>query len=137
MAYDRRLVSLHKFVRDHTKFPAVIDTQKELFAPNSCPEAALYVGWYSPSRYIPCCLWTRGAVGWHIASFEAAHLHNPRSTEWAVGMIHGGVVATVAGVNEPYLAPSRARMSSSRCCWPASGRSPSATGARPRWHDGV
>ena len=53
MAYDRRLVSLHKFVRDHTKFPAVIDTQKELFVPNSCPEAALYVGGTVPRDTSP------------------------------------------------------------------------------------
>jgi uncharacterized protein (TIGR03790 family) len=103
MAYDRHLVGLHKFVRDHTKVPAVLDTKPELFRANSCPEAALYVGWYSPEHYVPCCIWTRGAVGWHITSCEARCLRDPASNDWAVKMIQEGVVATVAGVNEPYL----------------------------------
>ena len=52
---------------------------------------------------MPSCIWTRGAVAWHISSYEARHLRDPDSNEWAVKMIQNGVVATVAGVNEPYL----------------------------------
>jgi len=103
MAYNRHLIVLDKFVSDHANIPAVLNSKPQLFRPNSCPEAALYVGWYSPERYVPCCIWTRGAVGWHIASFEARCLRDPASNEWAVKMIQNGVVATVAGVNEPYL----------------------------------
>jgi uncharacterized protein (TIGR03790 family) len=103
MAYNRHLISLDNFVGDHAKMPAVLNSKPQLFPANSCPEAALYVGWYSPERYVPCCIWTRGAVGWHIASCEARCLRDPASNEWAVKMIQNGVVATVAGVNEPYL----------------------------------
>ena len=103
MAYDRHLMKLHEFVREHTKVPAILDAKPELFRANSCPEAALYVGWYSPEHYVPCCIWTRGAVGWHIASCEAKRLRDPASNDWAVKMIQEGVVATIAGVNEPYL----------------------------------
>ena len=103
MAYNRHLTGLGKFVRDHTRFPVVLNAKPHLFSADSCPEAALYVGWYSPGRYVPCCIWSRGAVGWHIASFEAKCLRDPASNQWAVKMIQNGVVATVAGVDEPYL----------------------------------
>ena len=65
--------------------------------------AALYVGWYSLQKYVPAFTWKRGAVGWHIASFEAQDLRNPQSTRWCVRMIQEGVVATIGAAEEPRL----------------------------------
>jgi hypothetical protein len=94
---------LAKIVKKHTKIPVVLDTKKPLFARGSCPDAALYVGWYSLRKYIPAFKWSRGAVAWHIASFEAHHLRTPTVNEWCVKMIQNGVTATTGAVNEPYL----------------------------------
>ncbi len=101
--YDVHLKNLAKIVKKHTKIPVVLDTKKSLFAPGSCPDAALYVGWYSLRKYIPAFTWARGAVAWHIASFEAHHLRTPTVNEWCVKMLQKGVAATAGAVNEPYL----------------------------------
>ncbi len=101
--YDAHLKNLAKIIKKHTKIPVVLDTKKALFARGSCPDAALYVGWYSLRKYIPAFKWSRGAVAWHIASFEAHHLRTPTVNEWCVKMIQNGVTATTGAVNEPYL----------------------------------
>ena len=101
--YDVRLKNLAEIVQKHTKFPVVLDTKEGLFSPDSCPDAAMYVGWYSLRKYIPAFTWVRGAVGWHVASFEAQHLRTPTVEEWCVKMLQKGVAATVGAVNEPYL----------------------------------
>lgn len=101
--YDIHLKKLAGLVKKYTKIPVVLDTNKALFSRGSCPDAALYVGWYSLRRYIPAFTWSRGAVGWHIASFEAQHLRTPTVDEWCVKMLQNGVAATLGAVNEPYL----------------------------------
>ncbi|MFP4105413.1 MAG: TIGR03790 family protein [Phycisphaerae bacterium] len=101
--YDVHLTKLASFLQANSKFKTKLDTQKELFGKGSCPDTALYVGWYSLRRYIPAFIWNRGSVGWHIASFEARHLRDADSNEWCPKMIQNGVAATVGAVNEPYL----------------------------------
>ena len=102
--YDVHLRNVAGMVKKYTKIPVVLDTRKELFPPRSCPDAGLYVGWYSVRKYVPAFTWTKGAVGWHIASFEAQHLRSPTSKQWCIKMIQNGVTATCGAVNEPYLA---------------------------------
>jgi len=101
--YDVNLRNLAKLLQNHTKMPVVYDKRTALFEPGSCPDAALYVGWYGLQEYVPAFQWSRGAVGWHIASLEAMHLRIPKSDEWCVKMIQNGVTATLGAVNEPYL----------------------------------
>ena len=101
--YDKNLLALADIVRKHTRLKLVLDTDKRLFGPGSCPDAALYVGWYSVSKYVPAFTWARGSVGWHVASVEAVHLRAAASDEWCVKMIQNGIAATVGAVNEPFL----------------------------------
>jgi len=102
--YDAKLINLHRLAKAHTSLEGVVlDRSKAVFPPGACPDAALYVGWYSLQRYVPAFTWVRGAVGWHIASLEARHLHDPTSREWCVKMIQNGIAATVGAVAEPYL----------------------------------
>lgn len=101
--YEVNLKNLAELVSKHTKLQVVLDTKKTLFARDSCPDAALYVGWYGLQEYVPAFTWVRGAVGYHIASLEAVHLRAPASKEWCVKMIQDGVAATFGAVNEPYL----------------------------------
>jgi len=103
-AYDEHLAGLSAFVRAKTKLKVVFDDKQSTFGLNSCPNAALYVGWYSLGRYVDSFMWARGAVGWHISSFEAADLRNAASTKWCTKMIQNGVAATIGAVDEPYLA---------------------------------
>jgi len=101
--YDDRLKLLANMIKDRTAMKSVLDTTPHVFAPDSCPDAALYVGWHSPRRYVPAFAWNEGAVGWHIASFEAVRLRDSSSPDWAPKMIQNGVAATVGAVNEPFL----------------------------------
>jgi len=103
-AYDNRFRALHAFVTGRTSMKAVLDTSSSLFAPGKCPDAALYAGWYSLRKYVAAFTWKRGAVGWHTASFEAADLRNPRSTQWCPQMLTSGAAATAGAVDEPLLA---------------------------------
>lgn len=101
--YDRNFRVLHDLVATHTEVPSVLDEDRKVFAPGRCPGAALYVGWYSLGQYVPAFEWVPGAVGWHVASFEAMHLRDPDSNEWCVKMLQNGVAATVGAVAEPRL----------------------------------
>jgi uncharacterized protein (TIGR03790 family) len=101
--YDSHLRALDSFVKTNTKIKTVMDTKRSVFQPDACPDAALYVGWYSLQKYVAAFTWAPGAVGWHIASFEAMHLRDPNSMEWCVKLIQNGVAATIGAVSEPTL----------------------------------
>jgi len=101
--YDAYLRNLYNFVRTNTTFKVVLDEKKTVFPRASCPQAALYVGWYSLKKYVPAFMWTPGAVGYHIASYEAMNLRDANSPQWCPQMIRNGVAATIGSVYEPYL----------------------------------
>ncbi len=81
----------------------VIDDKEELFAEKSCPEAALYCGWYSLGKYVDSFSWQQGAIGYHIASAECASLKEINRPLWCLKMLEKGVAATVGPVYEPYV----------------------------------
>jgi len=96
----RRLATL---LEVYTKLPTVLDNEPELFQPHSCPEAALYCGWYSLGRYVDAFQFVPGAVGFHVASSEAATLRSKDTTNWCPQLLRHGVAATLGPVEEPYL----------------------------------
>jgi len=101
--YDR---SLHK-AADHIKksheMTVILDEKPTLFPPGSCPDAALYCGWYSLRKYVDAFHWVPGSVGYHIASAECVTLKQPGSTMWCKMMLEKGVAATIGPVGEPYV----------------------------------
>lgn len=102
--YQRYDYSLHLAADAVAKrMEVVIDQRSELFAENSCPEAALYCGWYSLGKYIDSFVWQKGAIGYHIASSECSTLRDTNSTVWCVKMLEKGVAATIGPVYEPYV----------------------------------
>lgn len=103
-AYDtKHLKRLASFLAANSTMKVVLDENEAVFKAGSCPDAALYVGWYSLENYIPAFTWNRGAVGFHIASFEAMQLRNASSKQWCPQMIRSGIAATLGPVFEPYL----------------------------------
>ncbi len=100
--YDKRLQRLYDLLKN-TTLPVVFDNKNDLFQPDSCPEAALYCGWYSLGKYIDAFTWQRGAVGFHVASSEATTLRRSGSQVWTKRMIEDGISATLGPVQEPYL----------------------------------
>jgi uncharacterized protein (TIGR03790 family) len=101
--YDQSLRELAIFTRSKTEIPVVEEQTAKLFEPNSCPETALYCGWYSVRKYIDAFDFVDGAIGYHIASFEAVNLRDPNSNEWCPAMLRDGITATLGPVAEPYL----------------------------------
>jgi uncharacterized protein (TIGR03790 family) len=101
--FDRHLVHLAEVVRKRSAMKVVLDRRPALFPPGSCPNAALYCGWHSAGKYVPAFKWNQGAVGYQVASYEAATLKKPGSTVWCKRMLEEGVAATLGPVTEPYL----------------------------------
>ena len=106
--YEQSLLDLAERLKQHN-VPVVLDTQSAVFGPGKCPQAALYCGWYSVGKYVDAFDWARGAVGYHLGSFEAIWLRNPNpSTKpgekaWCPAMLEDGACATLGPVMEPYL----------------------------------
>ena len=63
----------------------------------------LYCGWYSLSNYKDAFGWNPGAIGYHMASGEAATIRTATSQVWCKQMLDRGVGATMGPVYEPYL----------------------------------
>lgn len=107
--YDQSLRDLASRLTRDTSLEVVLDDRSEVFAPGTCPNAALYCGWYSLGKYVDAFDWAPGAVGYHIASNEAFWLRNPNPSKdagkkaWCPAMLEDGACATLGPVMEPYL----------------------------------
>jgi uncharacterized protein (TIGR03790 family) len=100
---DQSLRDLVLLTRLRTSLPVKEEQTAALFPPGSCPQTAIYCGWYSVEKYVDAFEFVDGAVGFHVASFEAASLHDPNSTQWCPAMLKRGITATLGPVAEPYL----------------------------------
>jgi uncharacterized protein (TIGR03790 family) len=101
--FDQKLRNLAVLLRIRTTLQVKEERTDKLFEPESCPKTAIYCGWYSLKKYINSFDFVDGAIGAHIASFEAIDIRDPNSTEWCPSMLMHGVTATFGPVAEPYL----------------------------------
>ncbi len=101
--FDQSLRDLAAFIRSNMKMPVTEEKTGQLFAPGTCPQTAVYCGWYSLKKYVDAFDFIDGAVGYHIASFEAHNLRDPNSRTWCAAMLADGITATLGAVDEPYL----------------------------------
>jgi len=102
--YDENLRALARFLRrSDIDFPVILDDNAALFQFGQCPDAAIYCGWYSLRRYVDAFGFVPGAVGYHIASFEAETLRKATSNVWCKRMLEEGAAATLGAVAEPFL----------------------------------
>ncbi|MFC1793563.1 TIGR03790 family protein [Planctomycetota bacterium] len=101
--FDQSLRDLAMFTRSRTKIAVKEERTAKLFVPGSCPQTALYCGWYSLKKYVDAFDFVDGAIGYHIASFEAVSLRDPNSSQWCPSMLMDGITATLGPVAEPYL----------------------------------
>jgi uncharacterized protein (TIGR03790 family) len=100
---DQQLRDLAVLLRVHTNLEVKEERTEKLFEPGSCPRTAIYCGWYSLKKYVDAFDFVDGAVGYHIASFEAIDLRDANSTQWCPAMLTHGITATLGPVAEPYL----------------------------------
>ena len=101
--YDQSMRDLALLTQLRTSLPVREERTAALFAPDTCPQTALYCGWYSLKKYVDAFEFVPGAVGFHIASFEATSLRSVDSTQWCPAMLRAGITATLGPVSEPYL----------------------------------
>jgi uncharacterized protein (TIGR03790 family) len=101
--YDQSLRDLSVVTKLRTKLPVVQEGTSQLFAAGACPQTAVYCGWYSLTKYVDAFDFVDGAVGYHIASYEARALRDPNSSQWCPAMLVDGITATLGPVEEPYL----------------------------------
>ncbi len=102
-AYDRGLLQTASKLESNGRLEVILDTKPDLFQPGSCPDAALYCGWYSLAKYVDAFDWQPGAIAYHLASSEAKTLRAGESEVWCKRLLEDGVCATLGPVAEPYL----------------------------------
>jgi uncharacterized protein (TIGR03790 family) len=100
--YDESMRDMAALLKDAGKMEVILDDKEPVFAPNSCPDAALYCGWYSHAKFVDSATFVKGAVAWHLASSEAVSLRKPGSTYWCPNLLAKGACATLGPVAEPY-----------------------------------
>jgi uncharacterized protein (TIGR03790 family) len=83
-------------------FDTVLDDAEPVFRPAACPDAALYAGWYSVGNYVPALTLNKGAVAWHLASYEAVNLRDGKSRQWCPNLLAAGAAVTLGPVAEPF-----------------------------------
>jgi uncharacterized protein (TIGR03790 family) len=101
--YDAALHNAAAELGHHRQLTVIIDDRPALFEEGSCPDAALYSGWYSLGSYVDAFAWKPGSVGYHIASSECTTLKREGSQVWCKRMLEEGVAATIGPVYEPYV----------------------------------
>jgi len=101
--FDAHLEHLAELMKQRSTMKVVLDRRPGLFLRGSCPQAALYCGWYSLRKYVPSFTWQKGSVAYHVASAEATTLRKPGSQVWCKRLLEEGVAATLGPVAEPYL----------------------------------
>lgn len=101
--FDQSLRDLANFTRFRTSLTVKEERTEKLFEPGTCPQTAIYCGWYSLEKYIDAFDFVDGAVGYHISSLEAVDLRDPNSSQWCPAMLKDGITATLGAVAEPYL----------------------------------
>jgi len=101
--FDELLRKTARLIKASEKLPVKQEDTQALFAPGQCPQTALYCGWYSLKKYIDAFDFAEGAIGYHIASWEAVDLRDPNSTQWCPAMLKDGITVTIGAVAEPYL----------------------------------
>ena len=101
--FDQQVRDLAVLLKYRTTLEVKEEQTSKLFEPHCCPQAAIYCGWYSLKKYIDSFEFADGAIGYHIASYEAIDLRDANSTEWCPSMLEHGITVTLGPVAEPYL----------------------------------
>jgi len=101
--YDADLRRTAEWMKQHSTMETVLEDTGNLLAAKEAPQAAVYCGWYSLRNYQDSCQWVKGAVGYHVASFEMMALHDPKEMGWVVNLLNRGFCGTLGPTDEPYL----------------------------------
>lgn len=102
--FDQKLRDLGWMYREDAGVsPEVENTESRYSSPGDADDVALYIGWYKLRNYEDGFKFNPGSFGFHVASEEAANLHDPQEKGWCKNALERGLSATIGAVAEPYL----------------------------------
>ena len=106
--YDKTIRRLAELLKAKSKLDVVFDDEPAVLQPPNpggvrVENVAAYCGWYSVNHYVPALRLRRGAVAFHVASFEMVSLRDPNNQGWVRGLLNAGAAASLGPVAEPYL----------------------------------
>jgi uncharacterized protein (TIGR03790 family) len=100
--YDESMREMAALLKNEAKLEVILDNKSAVFPPGSCPDSALYCGWYSHANFVDSNKFVKGAVAWHLASSEAVSLRRKDLNLWCRNVLEKGACATLGPVAEPY-----------------------------------
>jgi uncharacterized protein (TIGR03790 family) len=86
-------------------FKVLEDTRSTEFGTppsETCPDTALYAGWYKYGHYNDAFSWNDGAIGFHLDS--GSMLDAREGESWSVNALKRGITVTSGAESEPFLA---------------------------------
>ncbi len=101
--YDKSIHRASQKLLKQNRIKVTLNDDTTLFQTKENHGTALYCGWYSLAKYIDAFTWTKGSVGFHIASSECTTLRDKTSQVWCKKMLDHGIGATIGPVGEPYV----------------------------------
>ena len=101
--YDKSIHLASQLLTKENRIDVILNDSTSLFQKGEGHDAALYCGWYSLANYIDAFTWSKGSVGYHIASSECATLKRPATRVWCKKMLDKGIAATIGPIGEPYV----------------------------------
>ena len=101
--YDKSIHRASQKLLKEKRIKVTLNDDISLFHNTHSSEAAIYCGWYSLAKYIDAFTWSKGSVGFHIASSECTTLKDETSQVWCKKMLDNGIGATIGPVGEPYV----------------------------------
>jgi uncharacterized protein (TIGR03790 family) len=101
--YDKSIHRASQLLSKENRIRVILNDDMTLFQKGENLTTALYCGWYSLAKYIDAFTWTKGSVGYHIASAECSTLKRTTSQVWCKKMLDNGIAATIGPVGEPYV----------------------------------
>lgn len=77
-----------------------VEASAKLFQPGQCPDALIYLGWYSLGKYIDSCTFKPGAIAYHLVPGDALRLRDAEQQGWCRNLLEAGATRVVGSVGE-------------------------------------
>lgn len=77
-----------------------VESSANLYQSGECPDALVYLGWYSLGKYIDCCKFKPGAIAYHLVPGDALRLRDGEQQGWCRSFLEAGATRVVGSVGE-------------------------------------
>lgn len=77
-----------------------IESSAKLFQTGQCPDALIYLGWYSLGKYIDSCTFKPGAIAYHLVPGDALRLRDAEQQGWCRNLLEAGATRVIGSVGE-------------------------------------